>query len=81
MEGAKDLSSLQGSIFYTVTAALDDVANFYRTEMVAAGYTPGEESGGSNVSFMTLNFSKDGENVAVQLFQNGDDVTVTIAKE
>ena len=81
IDGASELISFENSFFYTYTGSLEDVTDFYRTKMVEDGWTLTNESGGANISFATLSFSRDYESIDVKAIQNGDEVSVTIEKK
>ncbi len=81
IDGASDPISMGSSLFYTVNTSLEEVLNFYRTEMVADGWTLTKDVGGGSISFATLEFTKDGETVEVGAIQNGDEVAVTVEKK
>jgi hypothetical protein len=79
MDDAAQVSSLPGGLFYESSYTLEEVLEFYRTEMVAEGWTLTDES--IIGSFASLTFTKDGKTVNVMPVQNGDIVAVTIGEE
>lgn len=81
MDGASGLVSMEGVVFYTVEASLDEVLDFYRTTMPEDGWELTKDVGGSNISFATLEFTKDGESVEVNAITTGDSVSVTVTKK
>ena len=81
MDGAEGLIVMGDTVFYTVNASLGDVAEFYKTEMPADGWTLANEMGAENISFFTLEFTKDSEAVDVDAITTGEGVAVTITKK
>lgn len=81
MDGASGLISMEDTVFYTVEASLDEVLDFYRTTMPEDGWEMAKDVGGSNISFATLEFTKDGESVEVNAITTGDSVSVTVTKK
>jgi hypothetical protein len=79
MDDPAQLASLPGMVFYETSHTLDEVLEFYKTEMVAEGWTLTDES--TLGSFASLTFTKDGKTVNVLPVQNGDIVAVTIVEE
>ena len=77
MEGAQNLITAPGSVIYEVAATLDEGIAFYEAEMAAAGYTL--TANNNFGSLATLEFSKDGETVTVNLTPTGDTLAVIIA--
>ena len=78
MDGASEISAIQGMVFYTVDNTMQEVLNFYKGEMEEQGYELTQENGGSDISLATLEFTKDGTTVQVTAIQNGDTVSVTV---
>ena len=81
MDGASELISMQDMVFYTVTASLDEVLDFYRTKMAEDGWTLTKDVGGGSISFATLEFTKDGETVEVGAITTKDAVSITVTKK
>lgn len=81
MEGATSLSNVGGLVFYEVESPLEEVLDFYRTEMSSAGWTLTNDESSSTLSFAALEFEKDGIKVSVNAIAQGDKVAVTITGE
>ena len=81
MDGASGLVSMEETVFYTVETSLDEVLDFYRTTMPEDGWEMTKDVGGSNISFATLEFTKNGESVEVNAITTGDSVSVTVTKK
>ncbi|MEK6221330.1 MAG: hypothetical protein N2D54_03695, partial [Chloroflexota bacterium] len=79
MPDAQGFVSTAEGIYYTSLSPLADVLDFYRAEMAVLGYTLDTDS--ANPPMATLEFSKDGEVISVETFQNGDQVIVTATKK
>jgi hypothetical protein len=79
MDDATQLSAMAGTTFYQTNHTLEEVLDFYRSEMAAQGWTLTEES--TIGSFASLTFTKDGQTVNVMPVQNGDVVSVSIVEQ
>lgn len=79
MDDATKVSSYPGGLFYESSHTLDEVLDFYRTEMATEGWTLTDDS--RLGSFARLTFTKDGRSVNVLPLQNGPIVAVTIEEE
>lgn len=81
LEDAFEASTMGGFYFYKTNHTFDEVVAFYKTEMVAAGWTLGEETVFAPAAF--LNFTKDGETVQVSIAadQSSGATTVTIMEQ
>ncbi len=64
-EGASDLISMTGMTTFSSDKTPEELSQFYKTEMVAAGWTMGDEL---NVTgLVTLTFTKDGKTATVTI--------------
>jgi hypothetical protein len=64
-EGATDLVAITGITTFSSAQTVEDLAEFYKTEMVAAGWTAGEEI--SLPGLVTLIFTKDGKTATITI--------------
>jgi hypothetical protein len=64
-EGATDQVSMPGFVSFSSTQSPEDLAEFYKSEMVAAGWTMGETF--SVTGLVTLSFTKDGKTATVTI--------------
>ena len=78
MDGAKGLASVGGTLSYQIDGQLQNVLDFYRTEMPAQGYELTDDISSDTVAFATLRFTKDGETVEINAIQNGSEVSIGI---
>ncbi|MEW5989278.1 MAG: hypothetical protein AB1791_21845 [Chloroflexota bacterium] len=78
LDDAFESSTMGGLVFYKTNHTFDEVVEFYKTEMAAAGWTLGEEMTFAPAAFLT--FSKEGETVQVSIAadQSSGATTVTI---
>jgi hypothetical protein len=77
---ATNVNSFGDVLSYDTATVFDDVVEFYKTEMVAAGYTLDSEFATAPTALLT--FSKDGQNVTVSVVESPttDGLTVVITK-
>jgi hypothetical protein len=64
-EGAADLIAISGITTFSSDKPVEELTQFYKTEMVAAGWTMGEEL--SLPGLVTLTFTKDGKTATVTI--------------
>lgn len=64
-EGVSDLISMTGMTTFSSDKTPEELAQYYKTEMAAAGWTAGEEI--SMTGFVTLTFTKDGKTATVTI--------------
>jgi hypothetical protein len=77
---ATDVNSFGDILSYNTVTPFDEVVDFYKSEMAAAGYTLDSDFAAEPTALLT--YSKDGENVTVSVVENpsGDGLTVVITK-
>jgi hypothetical protein len=80
LDDAVNVNSFGDVLSYDTATPFNDVVEFYKTEMAAAGYTLDSEFATDPTALLT--FSKDGENVTVSVVDSptGDGLTVVITK-
>ncbi len=81
---AKNNSAFGDMTTYSSATGFDDAVNFYKTQMVAKGWTANESSNMSAPNFATLGFKKDTRTASVSItFDTGSNLTtvlITISK-
>jgi hypothetical protein len=77
---ATDVNSFGDVLTYSTLTPFAEAVEFYRTEMVAAGYTLESEFAADPTALLT--FNKDGEDVTVSVVDNpaGVGLTIVISK-
>ena len=79
MADATDKTSLGAMLMYKTAATLDEVAEFYRTEMATAGWKPeGEPT--KMEQFVQMNFSKDSRTAQVMITSSDDGTQVVVTE-
>ena len=80
MADAKDKSSFGDMLTYTTPSKVSAVVDFYKKEMKAAGWTPGDESTPME-GMGTLEFTKEGAKATVTIISGDKGTTVMINLE
>jgi hypothetical protein len=80
LEDATNVNSLAGLVSYNTNTTYEDIVEFYKTEMEAAGYTLTSDFSTPPTAFLT--FELDGQEVTVSVAENpaGGGFVVTIIK-
>ena len=74
--------AMEGMVSYTVDAELNDVVEFYQTELANAGWTPKEDESFVSAETAILGFSKEGANLNLIVSQEQDgSVSVLMTEE
>ncbi|MBW8010357.1 MAG: hypothetical protein FVQ83_03825 [Chloroflexi bacterium] len=79
LDDAYDINTFPGFYSYSTNYSFDDVVDFYKTEMAAAGWDLGDEL--LLAPLATLSFSMDGRSAEIMIFDGGEGILVTIGEE